>query len=154
MQPKNVLVVESSYISQALMSALLSTVECLVLTASDAPLALALAERCAIDLVLTSMRLRGMDGCELARELRCRAATREVPVVMVSASDSPSDMTRAREAGVLWWVRKPVNGPTLRSIVASLLAAKSAQPVPLCPVVVAGYGMRGAALPLAAADLG
>lgn len=147
MTPKNVLVVESSYISQELMKAVLASDQRLVLTANDAVQALLITEVSSIDLVLLSMRLRGMDGCELARELKSRARTQHVPIVAVSGSDSQTDMIRAREAGVLWWVRKPVNVATLRVIVASLLERDTPSDIGI-PLVEGEHGPRGSVLHL------
>lgn len=117
---KNVLVVDRSLIHLRLVKLILSE-RYAVHTAADGPQALAIAEASAIDLVLLSMRLPGMDGCELARALKSRENMQRTPIVAVSGSDSRDDMLRARDAGVVWWIPKPIHGATLCAIVASLV---------------------------------
>lgn len=60
------------------------------------------------DLLLADVTMPGLDGYALCRALRERAATRELPVVMLSALDDPSALAEGLEAGVDGWLRKPV----------------------------------------------
>ncbi|MCB2187537.1 MAG: response regulator [Deltaproteobacteria bacterium] len=58
------------------------------------------------ELVLLDIRLPKMDGIEVARRL-CR--TRPLPVVLMTAYEKPSVLTRARLAGVYSFLNKPLD---------------------------------------------
>lgn len=63
----------------------------------------------------------GMDGLALCRALRHDAATRDVPVLVVSGED-PSQLRAALEAGCDAVLTKPCTGARLVSMVEHLLA--------------------------------
>ena len=48
-----------------------------------------------------------MDGFEVCRRLKSNPATHYIPVVMVTALDSPSDRVRGLEAGADDFLTKP-----------------------------------------------
>jgi len=58
------------------------------------------------DLVVLDLRLGGDDGLDVARRLRDDAATRDIPVVVWSASTSQDDVARARAAGCAEFLAK------------------------------------------------
>jgi signal transduction histidine kinase/CheY-like chemotaxis protein len=59
-------------------------------------------------LVLLDIHLPEIDGYEVLRRLRADAATRDVPVVAVSANAMPRDLERARAAGFDGYLTKPL----------------------------------------------
>lgn len=63
------------------------------------------------DLVLLDLHLGDSDGFELLAELRARYPA--LPVVVVSASDRPSDVIRAIDAGAMGFVPKRASSETL-----------------------------------------
>ncbi len=75
-------------------------------TTPSAGLALVQAHRPA--LVLLDIHLPEIDGYEVLRRLRADAATRDVPVVAVSANAMPRDLERARAAGFDGYLTKPL----------------------------------------------
>ena len=68
-----------------------------VLSASDGPSALQLAEQESPDLILTDIMMPGMDGFEVCERLKANPATRHIPVVMVTALSDVSDRVRGLE---------------------------------------------------------
>jgi CheY-like chemotaxis protein len=64
------------------------------------------------DVVLLDLRLPDMDGAEVARELRDRAATRGIPVVALSASRSDADADELHAAGIAGYLEKPISVAT------------------------------------------
>ena len=76
--------------------------------AASAERALSLLERKAVDLILLDMSLPGMDGDELCRRLKSRAATAEIPVLMFTARTETSARNRATAAGCDGYLVKPV----------------------------------------------
>jgi DNA-binding NtrC family response regulator len=72
-----------------------------------------------VDLVLTDMRMPGMDGLELLRQIRARAPALDV-VLMTAFDDAGVAVTAARE-GARAYLAKPLDLPDLRALVARLL---------------------------------
>ncbi|WP_426018733.1 CHASE3 domain-containing protein [Brevundimonas sp. DWR2-3-1b1] len=70
--------------------------------------------------VLVDLQLPDADGIGLIRALRGHAATRDLPVVVVSA-DVARGKARGRSLEVLDWLEKPFDQSRLRSAVASIL---------------------------------
>lgn len=81
--------------------------------------ALELPGRCNADLVLLDIGMPGMDGYELARQLRAstKTAARFVALTGFGASDGAR---RALEAGFDEHLVKPVSGETLRRVLAKV----------------------------------
>ena len=65
-----------------------------------------------------------MDGFEVCRRLKSNPATHFIPVVMVTALDSPSDRVRGLEAGADDFLTKPVSDIVLIARVRSLTRLK------------------------------
>lgn len=61
------------------------------------------------DLILLDMHLPDMNGVEVLRRLRQGAATRDMRVVAVSASAMADDVQRARDAGAMDYLTKPLD---------------------------------------------
>ena len=80
-----------------------------------------------IDLVLLDVVMPGMDGFEVTRRIRDDAATRDIPIIMVTGLESKTDRLRAVEAGANDFIAKPVDVTELRVRAASLLRMKRAQ---------------------------
>src|SRR5579862_1758108 len=72
-------------------------------------------------LVLTDLRLPGMDGLELAARIRAEAALGRVAVVAVSGNSSREDQEKARAASCDAFLAKPVDARTLGKVIARLL---------------------------------
>ncbi len=80
-----------------------------------------------IDLVLLDVLMPGMDGFEVARQIRASSECSDVPIIMVTVLDSKSDRLRAVEAGANDFVSKPIDKLELKVRIASLLQMKEAQ---------------------------
>lgn len=71
----------------------------------DGAQALALAEKTSPDLVLLDLMLPGMDGYQIAEQLR--AVDRETGIIMVTALDTERDKVRGLDAGADDYLTKP-----------------------------------------------
>ena len=71
-------------------------------------------------LILIDVQLPGMDGLEVARLLRSRPDTRDVPVVALTAHAMPGDEERAREAGCNGYLTRPFDAHRFLDLVAGL----------------------------------
>src|SRR5215210_2541677 len=85
-------------------------------TAADGPSGVALVERMAPDLVVLDVMLPGFDGIEVCRRIQ---AQRAVPVVMLTARDSETDMLVGLGVGADDYMTKPVS---VRELVARIQA--------------------------------
>jgi len=95
-----------------------------VLTAPDGATALAIAAEERPDLVLLDVMMPGMDGFEVCRRLKDDAATRHIPVVLVTALDGRADRITGLEAGADEFLTKPIDDVMLFARVKSLTRLK------------------------------
>jgi len=70
--------------------------------------------------ILLDVKLPKVDGLEVLRRIKGHAATRSVPVVMLTSSNEPSDVAAAYQLGVNSYIVKPVNFEQFASCVAQL----------------------------------
>ena len=105
MNPSRILVVEDdSALAQALSDTLmLSGYE--VVTATDGEQALARLDRDVIDMVLTDVQMRPMDGRALLRSLRARF--HELPVLVMTAYGTVEQAVEAMKLGAVDYLAKP-----------------------------------------------
>ncbi len=95
-----------------------------VITATDGPSALSAAAREQPDIVLLDVMMPGMDGFEVCRRLKAEAATKHIPVVLVTALDGREDRIRGLEAGADDFLTKPLDDVVLFARVRSLSRLK------------------------------
>ncbi len=75
----------------------------------------------AFDLLVLDWMLPGMSGLDITKALREAAATRETPILMVTARMEATDIVRGLEAGADDYVTKPFEIPVLMARVRALL---------------------------------
>jgi twitching motility two-component system response regulator PilG len=59
------------------------------------------------DLILLDILMPEMDGFEVLERLRENEATRQIPIIMLTARKSREDMQKARELGAVEYITKP-----------------------------------------------
>jgi two-component system, cell cycle response regulator DivK len=74
------------------------------------------------DLVLMDMSLPVLDGWEATRRLKADAATKNIPVIALTAHAMSNDRERALEAGCDDYDTKPVELPRLLAKIDALLS--------------------------------
>ncbi len=94
------------------------------LTAASGPGALDVIGRVAVDLVLLDVMMPGMDGIEVLGRLKADAATRSLPVIMVSALDDLAAIARAIELGADDYLPKPFDPVLLHARIRACLERK------------------------------
>lgn len=80
-----------------------------------------------IDLILLDLMMPGMDGFDVARQMKETEAFRDIPIIMVTGLSSREDRIRAIQAGANDFIAKPVDLTEVKVRVASLLKMKDAQ---------------------------
>ena len=73
------------------------------------------------DLVISDIRMPGMDGYQLVRNLRSNPRTRLIPIVFLSAKDETADRIAGFRTGVDAYITKPFETEELVAIIASIL---------------------------------
>lgn len=76
------------------------------------------------DLIVLDLMLPGIDGLEVARELKTRADTRAIPILMLTAKGEESDVVIGLELGADDYVTKPFSIKILVARVKALLRRK------------------------------
>lgn len=119
-----VLVVDDVFANIRLLEARLTAEYFSVVTAMSGPQALDICERGECDVVLLDVMMPGMDGYEVCRRLKSAPQTAHLPVIMVTALDSPSDRLAGLQAGADDFLTKPINELALLTRVRSLVRLK------------------------------
>jgi CheY-like chemotaxis protein len=112
-----VVVIEDDRPSLDLFSAYLSGAALQVTTARDGPSGLEAVRRARPDAVLLDIRLPGIDGWAVLRELKSDPATRDIPVIVVSIVDERS---RGVALGAAAYLVKPVGREELMTALAGV----------------------------------
>jgi len=86
---------------------------------ADGEAAIAQAEAERPDLILLDLMLPGIDGLEVARQLRAKGVN--APILMLTARSETQDVVSGFEAGADDYLRKPFEVPELLSRVRALL---------------------------------
>jgi two-component system CheB/CheR fusion protein len=92
-----------------------------VTTAFDGATALTEAARVHPQLVLLDIGMPGMNGYEVAHELRAREATKSTVIVALTGYGQPEDRARAAEAGFTAHLTKPIIPEKLLEVVRTHL---------------------------------
>jgi len=72
-----------------------------------------------IDVVLMDWEMPVMDGLSAVRHMKNSPRLRNVPVIMLTGADKPEDMKKGLEAGVFYYLTKPVKKAILHSVLES-----------------------------------
>src|SRR5881275_2907371 len=120
-----ILLVDDEPALRELLRATLESVEITVDEAESALEAEALVRKRPPDLIILDLRMPGMGGAELCRRLKADAATREVPIVLLTGADA-EEARDAQRAGASALVRKPFSPLELLSVVEQLLGGAPA----------------------------
>jgi len=114
-----VLVVEDNAANLKLATFLLESAGHTVISAPDAEVGLALARDGQPNLILMDIQLPGMDGLEATALLKRDPATRDIPVIALTALAMKGDEERIRAAGCDGYVAKPLDYKSFLATVAS-----------------------------------
>jgi CheY-like chemotaxis protein len=109
MAARRILVVEDNAMNMKLLRDVLKVRGYQVMEAITAEEGLQIAHAQRPDLVLMDIQLPGMDGITALRELRGDPATRDIPVIAVTASAMPMDRKQIMNAGFDGYQTKPLS---------------------------------------------
>ena len=118
-----ILIVEDNATNMKLSSFLLESADYTVLMATTAESGVAIAREQHPDLILMDIQLPGMDGLQATALLKADEATRDIPVLALTALAMKGDEERIRAAGCDGYIAKPLDYKAFLAEVRSPLAA-------------------------------
>jgi two-component system cell cycle response regulator DivK len=119
---KTVLLVEDNPHNRKIFSGMLSHAGFRVVEAIDGNEALVKVTSEKPDLVLMDLSIPGIDGRECTRRIKSDPATKQLPVIALTAHAMRGDEERAREAGCDGYLSKPVSPKKVVEVVKKYLA--------------------------------
>lgn len=118
-----VLIVDHDATNLRLARRVLETAGFAVCEARDAIGTFEVLKDCRPAMIVLDIQLPGMDGWELTRRLKANFATRQIPIIVMTAFGSESDRAYAVEVGCTEFVEKPISSVELPEIIRRHLAA-------------------------------
>jgi len=94
------------------------------ITATNGPEALEILATQDVDIVLLDLMLPGISGYEVCKKMREDEKTRRIPVIMVTAKDTTTDLVRGFITGANDYITKPFNREELLVRIENQLAIK------------------------------
>ena len=104
---KRVLIVDDSRLSRNYHSSVMRNAGFAVETASDGADALEKLMLEPVDVILTDINMRGMDGYEFIRRVRAAEQLAQPPIVIISTESSDADKRQGYDAGANFYLVKP-----------------------------------------------
>ncbi len=117
-----ILIVEDNPANMKLAVFVLEQASYTVVSAADAEAGLTLARERHPDLILMDIQLPGMDGLTAIGLLKQDAATRDIPVIALTALAMKGDEERIRSAGCEGYIAKPMRYQEVLAAVAAQLS--------------------------------
>ncbi|MFF3767563.1 response regulator transcription factor [Streptomyces sp. NPDC001922] len=93
-----------------------------VVSVEDGPSALAAAREDGVNIALLDIRMPGMSGLDVCRELRSAPETSSLPIILLTARSQEGDVETGFAAGADDYIVKPFSPRELASRVSALLA--------------------------------
>ena len=107
------MVVDDNPDSVTIMRGILETQHCEVLVASGGVEALKLVKREKVDLLLLDIMMPEMSGLEVLQRIKEDAATRRLPVILVTAKTQDDDLLSGYQYGADYYITKPFTAKQL-----------------------------------------
>ncbi len=123
----NILVVDDTPDNVRLLSSVLSDNGYRVCKALKGDMALTVCKNALPDLILLDVMMPGMDGYEVCKCLKQQEATRQIPVIFLSALNDVEDKVKAFEAGGVDYISKPFQEAEVLSRVQTHLKLRQLQ---------------------------
>jgi PAS domain S-box-containing protein len=115
-EPNRVLVVEDHPVNAMLLQDVLKHWGYEVYHATDGQQAIAHLTQHSVDIILLDIQLPGVDGFEIARQIKASADWQNVPIIAITALAMPGDRDRCLAAGLQDYVSKPLNYEELATV--------------------------------------
>jgi two-component system, cell cycle response regulator DivK len=118
---RSVLVIDDDPSSRLYLQQLLSSWGLQVVLADEGQMGIDLAQADPPALVITDLDMPVLDGWQTIQRLKGHAQTRDIPVVALTGKTTHWDRDSAHDAGVDFFLAKPADTRTLRSLLDHLM---------------------------------
>jgi two-component system cell cycle response regulator len=119
-----ILIVDDEPLNVKLLASILSADGYDIISAFNGEQALEKVNEPCPDIILLDIMMPGIDGFEVTRRLKDSFETKDIPIILITASDNPDFKVLGHEAGADEFLNKPIKAPELKSRVKSLLHTK------------------------------
>jgi signal transduction histidine kinase/CheY-like chemotaxis protein len=121
-----VLVVDDHEINRRAIQLILQPLGCDIATAADGLAALAICDKSAFDLIFMDVRMPELDGRETTRRIRSGDGPNvRTPIIAVTADTDTKDIQACTDAGMTYFVPKPLTPASLLGAVSHVMAIES-----------------------------
>lgn len=124
MPPSNILIVDDNAQNAELLVAYLEPLSAQVRVAVDGVEAIEQIKKKVPDIILLDIMMPRMSGFEVCRRVKSDPATRDIPIIIVTALNELSDVERGVDCGADDFLSKPINKLELLTRVRSLLRVR------------------------------
>jgi two-component system cell cycle response regulator len=121
-----ILIIEDDPTSLKLTSEVLQSGGHVVMLATTADQAIYSLKAVRPDVILLDLRLPGIKGFAVARQCREEPATRDIPIIAITAFSAEYGEENAMKAGCDAYIVKPINTRTLLQQIEDVVATKGA----------------------------
>jgi len=125
---KTILVVDDEAVNRFLFANILQAGDRKIVTVADGSEAVVRSQEIRPDMILLDLMMPEVSGFDVLKDLKSNAATRDIPVIVVTAMDDFYAKSRARDAGAVAVLTKPVNRQELVVCTEQLLRSCSPEP--------------------------
>lgn len=123
----DILIVDDTLENLQLLSNILKEDGYKIRPANNGEMALNAARKTTPDLILLDIKMPGIDGYQVCRELKADPLTQEIPILFISALSDPSDKVKAFGCGGLDYITKPFQSEEVKARVKTHLQLKDYQ---------------------------
>jgi two-component system, chemotaxis family, chemotaxis protein CheY len=119
--PKKALIIDDSVTMRQMVSFTLKEAKFDVAEAENGADALKKLDAFTPDLIVTDLNMPVMDGITFIKKARALAATRFIPILMLTTESQAGKKAEGKAAGATGWIVKPFNPPNLLAVIAKIL---------------------------------
>lgn len=123
-RPARILIADDQPLNRQLLEIMLSPEGFVFLTAARGDEALAIVAQQPPDLILLDVMMPGMDGYQVTAKIKGNLATKNIPIIMISALDDRNAKMLALRAGAEDFLTKPMDRADLCDRVKKVLRLK------------------------------
>lgn len=121
MTERKILYVEDNEYNRKIVRQLLKRSACRLIEAADGETGVALAQQELPDLILMDVQLPKLSGLDATRLLTTEAATRHIPIIVITSYALSGDREKALQAGAASYLAKPYSPSELLAMVKQFL---------------------------------
>ncbi len=141
-----VLVVDDDPWMRQVIASLLTDLPLEIDFATDGTIAMAKALATRLDLIISNVHMRGMDGWSLVRKLRANADLAFVPFIFLTTLSSAADVLRGFRLGADDFLSKPFDGAELQKRAKAVLESRGRVEETTRRAIAEGPGLNGSLL--------